>query len=376
MTTPSPRKILFLTHGLRTGGAEALMVALLNGFHPDRIVPHLVILGPPGESEQRIVPQISVSRFVRTRKFDFSPSAGIAAILQEETIDTAFVHGLFSYMFLRRAVRRLSRPVRCVISLHTTKPRSVKDYGLGLLYGRMLRGDEVLCTVCERQAEYLSRTYFIPRRQFRTIYNGVDTDVLRPASADWDRASFRSMWDIPAHAYVIVLVALFRKEKRHEDALSALAEMMITGDPDTYLLFVGNGTQEREEELRAMAARLNLGTRVRFCGRQNEVAPFYWMSDLFTLSSVAVETFSMAALEAMSTGLPCVITDLGGAREMVEEGFNGFVVPPGQPKRLAGAWRAAHERRHAWNHAQIRERVIERFSIPRCVEAYEKVLTA
>jgi glycosyltransferase involved in cell wall biosynthesis len=98
------------------------------------------------------------------------------------------------------------------------------------------------------------------------------------------------------------------------------------------------------------------------------------MADLFTLSSIAVETFSLAALEAMSTGLPCVLTDIGGAAEMIMDGQNGYLVPPGRPDLLADAWSRALRGGVAWPSQRIRENVVGRFGLDGCVQAYEDAL--
>ena len=60
---------------------------------------------------------------------------------------------------------------------------------------------------------------------------------------------------------------------------------------------------------------------------------------------------------------------------MVEDGFNGFVVPPGKPKLLAKAWEEARRRNGEWNHLGIRQRVVDRFSIQTCASSYERELT-
>ena len=97
------------------------------------------------------------------------------------------------------------------------------------------------------------------------------------------------------------------------------------------------------------------------------------MSDLFTLSSNN-ETFSIAALEAMATGLPCVLTDVGGTREMVIEGTNGYLVPPENPRLLADTWLQVLKRKADFSPESVRATVASRFSLERCVRSYEQLL--
>jgi glycosyltransferase involved in cell wall biosynthesis len=82
----------------------------------------------------------------------------------------------------------------------------------------------------------------------------------------------------------------------------------------------------------------------------------------------------MAILEAMATGLPCVMTDLGGAREVIAEGVNGYIGRPADPQSLGEAWKRLISRGGTWNRGEIRERVQRLFSFEACVRGYEKLL--
>lgn len=89
-----------------------------------------------------------------------------------------------------------------------------------------------------------------------------------------------------------------------------------------------------EEELRARAETLQ--ARVRFLGLRGDVPALMNACDGFVLSSV-VEGLPMVLLEAAHAGLPCITTDVAGAREAVADGETGFVVPVQDPGALAAA---------------------------------------
>ena len=78
-------------------------------------------------------------------------------------------------------------------------------------------------------------------------------------------------------------------------------------------------------KIEALSKELQLTEYVKMTGLQRKVLPYYQSADLFTLVSKNVETFSIAALEAMSCGLPLILTNIGGAEEMVNPGVNGFL---------------------------------------------------
>ncbi|MDQ3776329.1 MAG: glycosyltransferase [Pseudomonadota bacterium] len=100
--------------------------------------------------------------------------------------------------------------------------------------------------------------------------------------------------------------------------------------------------------------------------------------DVFVLTSKAVETFSNAALEAMAMARPVVLSDVGGAREMVSEGKNGYVYPKGDVERLAQILKLIHDRPHLRQALGDVGRVMveERFSFSQMVDEYERLAFA
>ena len=247
---------------------------------------------------------------------------------------------------------------------------------LNYFYARLLRGDEQLVTVCEAQADYWARVYRINRGRFKTVYNGVDTTYFTQCPAGFNRSKFRRTLGISGDAPVIAQVAAFRKEKKHEDAVRALAIFNKAATNKAYLLFVGGGDPHIREAVERLVKQLHVSQYVKFCGSQKDVRPYYWISDLFTLSSNAIETFSVAGLEAMACGLPCVLTDQGGAREMIQNGVNGFVVPSSMPEKLADAWARCLNGQLTGSSTRIRDVVLNNFTLDRCVRAYEELLTS
>ncbi len=373
-TAPAaPVKVLFLTYGMSVGGAETLLVSVLNALDRKRFTPMVASLAGPAELEARLKPDIEVLHFPRRSRFDMKPAREIGALITAQSIRTVLTLGMFSYTFLLPALRSMPS-VRTLISLHTTRAWSVKGYLRSLIHARLLRRKDVLVSVCRSQADYLARTYYIPRSQFTTVYNGVDTDRWVPAPTGFDRAAFRSNLRIDPASPVLLQVAQFRVEKDQEGAVRALAHLKSLGGPVPYLVFVGGGEAVLQERARAAAAELGVLDRTRFCGQQSDVLPYYWASDFFTLSSKS-ETFPMAILEAMATGLPCVMTDVGGAREVIEEGVNGFVGRPADPDSLALAWKNLLDRREPWDRPAVRERIQRLFSFEGCVRGYECLLS-
>jgi glycosyltransferase involved in cell wall biosynthesis len=371
--TDKRKTILFMTPGFPIGGAETFLINLINNYKT-KIKPIVISLGAGSDLTKKIDPEISVIEFKRKWKYDLSIIGKLKAIIVQHNIEAAFVISFFPFFFLRYAVDRKLKPMNIFISLHSTKPKSFKEYIQGLVYARMLNDNEKLVTVCKNQVKYLSKMYRIDLKMFDTIYNGVDTNHFTIAPKDFDKKMFRAKYQIPDDANVILQVAGFRKEKKHDDSIKALKIIHTNYNIKPYLLFVGGGDATRELNLRDLASQYQLTEYVKFCGKQNDVRPFCWVSDLFTLSSTSIETFSIAALEAMACGLPGVLTNIGGANEMISDGVNGYLVQPGKPAELAGGWIKVIENRDKLKPMNIRQKIIDNFSLDEMLVKYEKLL--
>jgi glycosyltransferase involved in cell wall biosynthesis len=128
---------------------------------------------------------------------------------------------------------------------------------------------------------------------------------------------------LPPNAFVIGSVGRLAVEKNQRaliDALAVLRDRAI----DAHLVLVGEGSQRAELERRAQ--ELGLESHVTLAGSQRDVRPWLAALDVFVLPSTHIETFSNAALEAMSMAKPVILSEVGGAREMVRDGIDGYTL--------------------------------------------------
>jgi glycosyltransferase involved in cell wall biosynthesis len=102
--------------------------------------------------------------------------------------------------------------------------------------------------------------------------------------------------------------------------------------PQATFKIIGSGPEK--ERLIRLANSLGISSRVEFLGASTNVKDVYHTFDVFVLSS-RNEGFANVILEAMASGLPVIATDVGGAREAIENGRTGFIVPPHNPEALA-----------------------------------------
>jgi glycosyltransferase involved in cell wall biosynthesis len=161
------------------------------------------------------------------------------------------------------------------------------------------------------------------------VLKGVDVDTFTP-----DGPTMRAAHGLSASKVVICITRLV-PIKNLPMMLEAMA-LVRESRRDAVLVLVGEGPQQSalEEKTRA----LGLGDAVRFAGYvpQNETAAWYRSADVFALSS-DFDNSPNVVLEAMSSGLPVVATDVGGLREYVTDPRNGRLTPKGDARAFADA---------------------------------------
>lgn len=162
-----------------------------------------------------------------------------------------------------------------------------------------------------------------PHMQIDVIHNGVDALATHAPSGR------------QARTLRIACVSRLIPRKGLGDLLRAVA---LLPDLDLELKIAGGGHAARD--LTALAVELGVQRRVEFLGEQvvADVRRLYASADIFMLPTHS-DAFANVILEAMSAGLPVVVTDVGGAREAVEHGTNGLLVQPHAPAEIASAIR-------------------------------------
>ncbi|MBK7187729.1 MAG: glycosyltransferase [bacterium] len=163
-----------------------------------------------------------------------------------------------------------------------------------------------------------------------TVPNGVELPVHAA-----DGTLLRSSLGLGRDDLVIGCVARLSPEKGVDDLLRAVARLQRRW-PNLVVLVMGDAPADSRHpaELQRLALELGLARQVRFCGYQPDAATLCAAFDVQVVSSLA-EPCGLATLEAMAQSRPVVVTDSGGSPELVADGCEGFLVPPGRP-RTAG----------------------------------------
>lgn len=161
------------------------------------------------------------------------------------------------------------------------------------------------------------------------IYNGIDLQEFSSKLIPKEEAKRRL--GVSPETPVVGTVSNLRPVKRLHIFLES-AVIILRRFPETKFFIVGEGPQRGE--LESLARRLGLTDSVVFAGGTTEVTPYLSAFDVAVLSSSS-EGFSNSILEYMLAGLPVVATRVGGNPEIIRDGENGYLVPPGDPRSMA-----------------------------------------
>ncbi|HET9951211.1 MAG TPA: N-acetyl-alpha-D-glucosaminyl L-malate synthase BshA [Candidatus Eisenbacteria bacterium] len=295
-------------------------------------------------------------------------SAKMAEVADEMGLDILHAHYAIPHAVcahLAREVARRRDRIRVATTLHGTDItlvgsdqsfRSITRYGIEMSDGVTAVSDFLRKRTID---------VFAPRREVQVIPNFVDTVRYAPRNeSETCRERYaRSGEKILTH------ISNFRASKRAPDAVRVLAA--VRKEVPAVLLMVGDGPERTRS--REVAVELGVDRHVRYLGQMDAVEEVLAASDLFILPSEN-ESFGLAALEAMSSGVPVIGTTAEGLPELIRFGETGYLVPVGD---VAGMARRAIEiltdgRLHSSMAIASRRLAVEEYEASRVVPLYER----
>lgn len=206
------------------------------------------------------------------------------------------------------------------------------------------------------------------------IANGFDTNLFSPSPMA--RATIRAELRIPDTVLLVGLIGRFHPMKDHHGFLQAAAELVRHRD-DVRFLMAGDGIDWKNPLLDKWIKQLKLAENLYLLGRRDDISHLTAALDIAVSASARSEGFANVIGEAMSCGVPCVVTDVGDSAWIV--GDTGLVVPPADPQKLAEALRTmvtiAPEKRQQMG-ILARERMLKEFSIQQIVTRFEALYVA
>jgi glycosyltransferase involved in cell wall biosynthesis len=328
-----PLRVLHIATGNLYGGVETVLNTLAqNAELGENLEQHFAVCFEGRLSQElrgggQVVHRLSEARLRNPLSIRRSRGS-LGALLRTVPVDVVIAHSAWVLAVFGESLR--SPHSRLIYWLHDRPDPTYWIYRLA----RRHRPDFVIAN-----SDYVDSTV-------ASLYDGVDSEVLyypvaapeiRPAS---ERGVLRAELDTPEDAIVIVQLSRMEDWKGHKLHLEALGELR---DLPTWVLWIGGGAQrpaERKylEELQRLASEFQISDRVRFLGHRTDVARVFSAANVHCQPNKGPEPFGIVFVEALYAGVPCITSDMGGAREIVTEEC-GLRVEPQNVKALASALR-------------------------------------
>jgi N-acetyl-alpha-D-glucosaminyl L-malate synthase BshA len=213
-------------------------------------------------------------------------------------------------------------------------------------------------------------------RDIAVIPNFVNCDVYRPYSDEQARATARKRLAEPDEA-ILMHLSNFRPVKRVVDVVKVFAQ--VVREVPARLVLVGDGPDRSAAEW--LAHDLGIQSRIHFLGKQERVHELLPLADIMLMPS-ELESFGLAALEAMACKVPAIATRVGGVPELIDDGETGLLYAVGDVEAMAeGAIGLLKnpDRLQAMRDAArktAQKRFCSTLVVPQYVKYYEQVLAA
>ncbi|MBK7090645.1 MAG: glycosyltransferase [bacterium] len=288
----------------------------------------------------------------------------LARFMRQRKIDVVHMHpGSFIFGILAAVLARVP------VSVYTEHGRAVPEHPLRILEDRVsgVFVDRIIAVSKELEV-YLAEAIKLPPKKICTVINGIRVSefVRRPKDP-----KLLSEFGISPETKVLGTVARLDPIK---DQLTMVQALKVVRErvPNVRLLLVGDGPARGD--LEALALADGLENYVTITGQRSDVPGLVNLFDLFLLSSLREGT-SISLLEAMSSGVAPIVTNVGGNPAIVSDGVDGLLVPPRDPQALASAIieLLVNETKRKTFAEAAAAKVREQFSIENMVRQYVEI---
>ncbi len=220
----------------------------------------------------------------------------------------------------------------------------------------------------------VTETNFAIARPIEVVHNFVNCDVYRPFADAAARSEARRRFAADDE-FLLVHLSNFRPVKRVTDVVQTFAQ--IADQVPAQLILIGDGPDRSTAEW--LAHTLEIQDRVHFLGKQDRVNELLPLADLMLMPS-EMESFGLAALEAMACQTPAIATQVGGVPELITDGVDGLLFPVKDVDGMAAAAisllndPARHEAMRSAARKTAQDRFCSTRILPRYLEFYESIL--
>ncbi|MGB7923921.1 MAG: glycosyltransferase family 4 protein [Pyrinomonadaceae bacterium] len=362
-------RILHISSARALGGGERHLADLVNALcgRGHQLYAALAPRSPLLDALHAL-PQKNIFQLRLRNALDLGSALALARLIREHRIEIVHAHMARDYPLASVAARRAGG-AQLVITRHVLFP-------LHKLHRFALSRVARVIAVSEAVARALSAQGIFPAHKINVVTNGIDTRRFDGGATVSSRETFRRRAGVGPEEKIVGMVGEIKPLKGQEEFLRAAA-IIARRFADVGFVIAGcdtSRTGEHRAQLTRLIDDLDLGGRTHLTGWLDDVAPLLASLDIF-VSASHTESFGLTIAEAMASGVAVVATATGGAREIIEDGVTGRLVPVGDAEALGAALvellEDAPGRRRMG--ARAREVARERFSLARMVDATERI---
>lgn len=354
---------MIVTDTMAIGGTEKLSALLADGFINTGNECCVMVLNDKLDSTKLIHSKKVIVEYAFHRypmHFNYNK---VRRVIRKFSPEIILCQNLFSYISVKIAAINISR-IPIFIVLHYTYNYAFKDEMFDRIYFFLVRNskDRIIC-IYDQQRKHFSEKHNIPIRRFSLIYNGIDIEHFHPKKSLQPNSN-------------ILRIVHIGNMKIEKDQLTLLRAIKILNmlNPNWELEFIGRDEAGLMMQFNSFIAKNNLEDKVKFHKNVSDPAGILRNSDVFVMSSIS-EAFPVSALEAMASGIPCILTNVGGCKEIVDDGENGYILPPYNSEAIAEKLLFLAQHRNVLNHMakKAREKAEREYSCKKMVERYLSV---
>jgi glycosyltransferase involved in cell wall biosynthesis len=311
---------IHLIDELKIGGAQTHLITMLRQVNGRRDIQHRVVtLFGDGELSAQIrdlgVPvDVLDLRPLLQERFFLAAARELQTLFEQWQPDLVEAHLTWSRLLALYAAARCGVPKRIGFEQGDLYMNQWK-FRMANFFLQVYAQQIVVCS--EALGEWAHRTHGISRSRLRVLHNCIDTNRFQPASKAARNFGFEGSPTI----FAAVGTLGRGVNKRVDVCIRALAVARGKG-ANAALVICGDG--EQREELEALAGTLHLNAFVRFLGTRSDVASVLQACDVFC-HAAPWEPFGIVAIEAMAVGLPVIVPNAGGIREILQDGKGGLL---------------------------------------------------
>ncbi len=228
--------------------------------------------------------------------------------------------------FAARCIKDLNLPVKLVTKTGTIVPSYERQF-----YIPEQLASSMVIAITKTTHQYLQLKYNIPENRIIQIYQGIDLDYFKQNDSKPSQLNLHLLDSSP----IIGCIGSLESRKGQKFLLKAINQVKNTDLPNIHVLIVGDGPDDAQ--LKDIVKKLKLQSNVTFIPFTRDTKNLFLVCDIIALPSTSKEGLPNVLLEAFSTGIPVIASDIGGVSEVVEDGTTGLLVSPKNVDSLVSA---------------------------------------